>query len=85
MRPRPAGALPAKTGGGAAGFDFTALAADGSPNHGDSTPGGHACVKDNVTGLIWSAETLGTMNWASANNAANSYNSSNPRYGRNGG
>jgi len=46
---RAAGVLPAKTGGGAAGFDFTALNASGNP----TTPGGHACVKDNVTGLTW--------------------------------
>ncbi len=44
-----AGALPAKTGGGAAGFDFTALDVGGNA----TTPGGHACVKDNVTGLTW--------------------------------
>ena len=48
-----AGALPAKTGGGAAGFDFTALNASGNPNSGTGAPGGHDCVKDNVTGLTW--------------------------------
>lgn len=42
-------ALPPKTGGGAAGFDFTALDAGGNA----TTPGGHACVKDNVTRLTW--------------------------------
>lgn len=36
-----------KTGGGEAGFDFTALDASGHA----TTPGTHACVKDNVTGL----------------------------------
>lgn len=56
-----AGQLPAKAGGGNAGFDFTALDASGTV-----TLGSHACVRDNVTGLIWSTESL---NWASANNA----------------
>ena len=49
---------PAKTGGGAGGFDFTALAADtGLP----TTVGAHACVKDNVTGLIWEVKTAGGL------------------------
>lgn len=43
-----------KIGGGAAGFDFTALDAAGQP----VAPGAHACVRDNVTGLVWSTETL---------------------------
>ena len=45
----------AKTGGGAAGFDFTAL--DGSGNA--TTPGSHACVKDNTTGLTWEVKQTG--------------------------
>jgi hypothetical protein len=57
-----------KTGGGAAGFDFTALDASGAA----TTPNGHACVKDNVTNLIWSTETLSNT-WADAATAATSY------------
>ncbi|MBB6558848.1 hypothetical protein HNP48_001512 [Acidovorax soli] len=43
-----------KIGGGAAGFDFTALDTTGQP----VAPGAHVCVRDNVTGLVWSTETL---------------------------
>ena len=50
-----AGALPPKTGGGAAGFDFTALDAGGN----DTATGSHACVKDNVTGLTWEVKQAG--------------------------
>ncbi len=64
-----AGALPAKTGGGVAGFDFTALDASGAT----TTPGTHQCVKDNVTGLVWSTETLTPMTWAAAGTAGASY------------
>lgn len=63
------GLLPAKTGGGAAGFDFTALDTMGNP----TTPGGHHCVKDNVTGLIWSTATLSRTTWDSANTGASTY------------
>lgn len=58
----------AKTGGGAAGFDFTALDASGAA----IAPGAHVCVKDNHTGLIWTTETL-IANWAAAATAAASY------------
>jgi hypothetical protein len=64
------GVLPAKIGGGAAGFDFTPLDASGATMN---TPGGHQCVKDNVTGLIWSTETLPERTWADANDAALTY------------
>ena len=57
-----------KTGGGAAGFDFTALDASGAT----IAPGAHACVKDNITNLIWSTETLSNT-WAGAATAATSY------------
>ncbi len=50
-----------KTGGGAAGFDFTKIANDGSAlaatavlGTGDSD---WACTKDNVTGLTWEVKT----------------------------
>lgn len=44
-----------KTGGGAKGFDFTKLDAEGKP-----LPAGAkswACVRDNVTGLVWEVKT----------------------------
>lgn len=47
--------------GDTAGFDFTALDAYGKA----TTPGTHACVRDNVTGLIWSTETI-SSNWNDA-------------------
>ena len=37
------------------------------------TPGGHQYVQDNVTGLIWSTETLKAMNWYKAMKAGKSY------------
>jgi len=52
----------AKAGAGAAGFDFTALGASGAA----TAPGGHECVADNVTGLVWSMQTLPALNWADA-------------------
>jgi len=52
----------AKAGAGAAGFDFTALDALGAA----VAPGGHECVADNVTGLVWSTETLAAQSWADA-------------------
>jgi hypothetical protein len=55
-----------KTGGGAAGFDFTALDASGAA----TAPGSHACVHDNVTNLTWEVKTPANMNttytWANA-------------------
>lgn len=66
-----AGALaPPKTGGGAAGFDFSPVALGG----GQAALGSHACVYDNVTGLLWSAETLGPMNHAAVMAAGAAYN-----------
>jgi hypothetical protein len=60
------GQLPAKIGGGAAGFDFTpldasgnAIALTGNPPVPAATP---ACVRDNVTGLIWEGKTAANMN-----------------------
>ena len=55
----------AKAGAGAAGFDFTALDGLGMP----AAPGAHDCVADNVTGLVWSAQTLAAQNWAGASAA----------------
>lgn len=56
-----AGQLPAKTGGGAAGFDFTpldasgnAIALTGTPPVPGATP---TCARDNVTGLTWEVKT----------------------------
>jgi Protein of unknown function (DUF1566) len=60
-----AGLLPAKTGGGAAGFDFTpldaagnAIALTGTPPVPSATP---ACVHDNVTNLTWEVKTAANM------------------------
>jgi len=48
-----------KVGGGAAGFDFTRLNADGSEYTGSGTYSSEpwACVRDNHTGLIWEVKT----------------------------
>ncbi|CAK0774473.1 exported hypothetical protein [Gammaproteobacteria bacterium] len=51
-----AGQLP-KTGGGEAGFDFTALDANGNPTTPTSGANPHPCVRDNVTGLVWEVKT----------------------------
>lgn len=59
----------AKAGAGAAGFDFTALDALGLA----ATPGGHECVADNVTGLVWSTESLPARTWAQAGSDAADY------------
>ncbi|GAB4088479.1 Lcl C-terminal domain-containing protein [Hydrogenophaga soli] len=75
-----------KTGGGAAGFDFSCVLWDGSVLNGSNctaglvanttgaasgTPGTDwACTKDNVTGLVWSLQTQGTVNWATATGAS---------------
>jgi hypothetical protein len=77
-----AGQLPAKIGGGAAGFDFTPLDASGNvialtgtPPVPAATP---ACTRDNVTGLIWEDKTAANMNdnfiWANAANYASNTN-----------
>ena len=56
-----------KIGGGAAGFDFTALDAAGSPTTPTSGATPHPCVRDNVTGLTWEVKTgdggLRDRNW----------------------
>jgi hypothetical protein len=73
-----AGTLPPKTGGGAAGFDFTPLDASGKtiafrgfPPVPSATP---ACTRDNITGLIWEVKTAANandfVNWTEANDYA---------------
>jgi hypothetical protein len=52
-----AGKLPAKTGGGAAGFDFTPLDASGNAIALNGPPSTHACIHDNVTNLTWEVKT----------------------------
>jgi hypothetical protein len=42
-----------KIGAGEAGLDYTALDAAGNV----TTPPGHSCVRDNITGLVWENET----------------------------
>jgi hypothetical protein len=62
---RAAGKLPAKTGGGAAGFDFTPLDASGNPIALTGTPpipsATPACIHDNVTNLTWEVKTAANM------------------------
>ena len=72
----------AKVGGGAAGFDFTKICFNGDLQgagtctgtlvaNGTGTATGTpttdwACTKDNVTNLIWSLQTQGTVTWNAA-------------------
>lgn len=81
---------PAKVGGGAAGFDFSRMCFNGdvqgsgnctgtlvANNTGTPTvsPGTDwACTRDNVTGLVWSTQTL-TGNWDEAITKPAPYNS----------
>ena len=58
-----------KVGGGAAGFDFTALDASGNA----TSPGSHVCVRDNITNLIWSTESISNVTWAAAQAAVPTY------------
>ncbi|MBB1089708.1 DUF1566 domain-containing protein [Rhodopseudomonas palustris] len=46
-----------KTGGGDAGFDFTALDANGQTTMPSSGANPHSCVRDNVTDLMWEVKT----------------------------
>lgn len=72
----------AKTGGGAAGFDFSKVCWNGDiagsgtctgtlvANTGAATTGNAstdwACTKDNHTNLIWSLQTVSTITWTNA-------------------
>lgn len=76
---RAAGGLPAKTGGGVAGFDFSCVLWNGTVINGTNCTVGlvanttgtasgtpatdWACTKDNTTGLVWSLQTQGTVTW----------------------
>jgi len=68
-----AGTLPAKTGAGNAGFDFTKLDANGASLPAASTA--WSCVQDNVTGLTWEVKTAAnaayTYTWFDSNAASN--------------
>ncbi len=59
-----------KIGQGAAGFDFTKIANDGSELPAGATlgsgPGDWACTKDNVTGLIWQVVAGHDRSWRGA-------------------
>lgn len=82
-----AGAL-SKTGGGAAGFDFTKIANDGSDLLASATLGNGAtdwaCTRDNTTGLMWEVKTATantdlrywthTYTWYSTDSATNGGN-----------
>lgn len=74
-----AGQLPTKTGAGAAAFDFTKIANNGTPLAAGATLGTNptdwACTRDNVTGLVWEVKTTSglrssahTYTWYSASN-----------------
>jgi len=81
-----AGALPAKLGGGAAGFDFSCVLWNGTVINGPNCTAGltantraaasttpttdWACTKDNVTGLVWSLQTVTNINWNNATDTA---------------
>ncbi len=81
-----AGALPAKLGGGAAGFDFSCVLWNGTVINGPNCTAGltantgaaasttpttdWACTKDNVTGLVWSLQTVSGLTWSAAMNTA---------------
>jgi hypothetical protein len=74
-----------KTGDGPAGFDFSCVLWNGTVINGSNctaglvanttgTPSGTpstdwACTKDNVTGLVWSLQTQGSVNWTTATGA----------------
>jgi len=71
-----------KVGAGAAGFDFTKIANNGSTLAASATLGANptdwACTKDNVTGVIWEIKTTTglrskdhTYTWYSSNAATN--------------
>lgn len=71
-----------KTGGGAAGFDFTKICWNGDAAGSGTCTGtlvanttgvasgtastDWACTKDNVTNLIWSLQTISSTNWTAA-------------------
>ena len=80
------GALP-KIGGGAAGFDYTKVANDGTDVSAGtalgSGPTDWACTRDNITGLLWEVMTATatdlrysghTYAWYSTNGATNGGN-----------
>lgn len=71
--PQPAAAAPQPAPTAAAtattSAQFTAIDASGNP----TAPGSHACVKDSKTGLLWSAETMGAMDWDSAMRSGDGY------------
>lgn len=75
-------ANPSKVGGGAAGFDFSCVLWNGTVINGSNCQAGltanttgtatgtpatdWACTKDNVTGLVWSLQSQGTVTWTTA-------------------
>lgn len=81
-----AGALPTKTGGGDAGFDYSCVLWNGTVVNNPSCPSiltanttgaagatpatDWACTKDNVTGLVWSLQTQGPVDWNTASDAS---------------
>lgn len=85
-----------KVGGGVAGFDFSCVLWNGTVINGpnchvglvantsgapSATPSTDwACTKDNVTGRVWSLQSLGPMTWTAAN-SSNLDDNSNARCG----
>lgn len=70
-------ASPPKVGGGAAGFDFTKVCMNGTLNcSGGANTGASpaatdwACTKDNLTNLIWSMQTQGTVSWSTVSTSS---------------
>lgn len=74
-----------KVGAGAAGFDYTKIANNGTTLAASTTlgsdPASWACTKDNVTGLVWEIKTSSglrssahTYTWYSADAASNGAN-----------
>jgi hypothetical protein len=72
----------AKTGGGEAGFDYTALDASGAATTATTGATPHPCVRDNLTGLVWEVKTDDgglhdwdwTYTWYSTDGATNGGN-----------
>jgi Protein of unknown function (DUF1566) len=71
-------ALPAKVGFGGGGFDFTKIGNNGAAVAPTASagilPGQYACIKDNVTGLLWYAGFANGLAWRDPNPTTNGGN-----------
>ena len=82
----PAAGVSTKVGGGAAGFDYSKVANDGTTVAADTALGSNladwACTQDNITGLMWEVKTTDaglrdktwTYSWYNADGATNAGN-----------